>query len=203
MNNKFTVIVDIDDTINNLLEVWVRWLNDMYGTNVNHEEIKEWDMRKTFVTLTKEQIYAPLHNILFWREVQPKPGAVECLKDFMDKGMEVYLCTATHHATLDDKFTEFIHRCFPFIGWKHIIVAYDKSMILGDVMIDDKVDNIINSLCMTNILFSAPYNQDFDTEKNMIYRVDNWDDVAKIIYNAYDIYTHLREMYGWREKNED
>lgn len=183
--SKFTVIVDIDDTINNLLETWVNWLNRQHHINVDWRGIKEWDMSKTFVTLTKEQIYAPLHNIMFWREVQPKPGAVEALQDFINRGMDVYLCTATHHATIGNKFTEFIQRYFPFIGWKHVIIAYDKSMILGDVMVDDKLDNILVSRCPTRILFSAPHNEDFVADGQLTYRARTWEDVAEIVNKIY------------------
>jgi 5'(3')-deoxyribonucleotidase len=183
--NKFVVVVDIDDTINNLLEVWVSWLNREYHTNVVAKDIREWDLSKTFVTLTKQQIYSPLHNVLFWREIQAKPGAVEALQDFINRGMEVYLCTATHYATIVNKFTEFIQRLFPFIGWKHIIIAYDKSMILGDVMIDDKLDNILHSRCPTRILFSAPHNEDFVTDGRLTYRARTWADVAEIVNDVY------------------
>ena len=113
--SKFTVIVDIDDTINNLLETWVNWLNRQYQTNIDWHEMKY----------------------------------------------------------------------FPFIGWKHVIIAYDKSMILGDVMVDDKLDNILVSRCPTRILFSAPHNMDFVTDGQLTYRARTWEDVAEIVNDVY------------------
>ena len=65
MNNTFsniTVLIDIDDTIENLCEEWCNYLNRKYGTMVTYKDVTKWDMRKSFPNLTKEQVFEPLHN---------------------------------------------------------------------------------------------------------------------------------------------
>ena len=86
-----TILIDIDDTIENLCETWVDWLNKQYGTSVEYNKITEWDTSKFFPNLTKEQVFEPLHNPKLWDYVQPKPGAVEYVKKLIDEGYNVYM----------------------------------------------------------------------------------------------------------------
>ena len=64
---RLTVLVDMDDTIESLLSAWVERLNRSFGTEVNPDEVSEWDISKSFPTLTKEQVYSPLLCDDFWR----------------------------------------------------------------------------------------------------------------------------------------
>ena len=66
----YVVLVDMDDTIVDLLSRWVSFLNETHGLSVNPEEITDWNISLFFPTLTKEQVFAPLftdkaHNFLF------------------------------------------------------------------------------------------------------------------------------------------
>ena len=55
-----TILVDMDDTIENLAEAWVAYLNARHQTSTDLSDITDWDISKAFPTLTKEQVYAPL-----------------------------------------------------------------------------------------------------------------------------------------------
>lgn len=124
-----TVLIDIDDTIENLCETWVDWLNKQYGTSVKYNEITEWDMSKFFPNLTKEQVFEPLRNPKLWDYVQPKPGAVEYVKKLIDEGYNVYLCTTTDYRNVRPKFENVIQKHFPYINWNQVIIASRKQMI--------------------------------------------------------------------------
>lgn len=54
MKNSKILLIDADDTIEDLLSAWLKSLNDKYGTNVCNDEITDWDVSKFFPTLTKE-----------------------------------------------------------------------------------------------------------------------------------------------------
>lgn len=60
-----TILVDMDDTIENLAEAWVAYLNARHQTSTNLSDITDWDISKAFPTLTKEQVYAPLFEDAF------------------------------------------------------------------------------------------------------------------------------------------
>lgn len=81
MNSKnIKILIDMDDTLEDLLESWVAELNKMYGTNVNHEDIDDWDIGLFFPTLTRFQIFEPLFTCDFWDSVKPKEDAVKYVK---------------------------------------------------------------------------------------------------------------------------
>ena len=70
-----TILIDIDDTILNLVPSWVDWLNNNYNIEINEREITDWEIHNYFPTLTKEQVYAPLYIDEFWNNVRPKEDA--------------------------------------------------------------------------------------------------------------------------------
>lgn len=177
-----TILIDIDDTIENLCETWVSWLNKQYGTSVKYDEITEWDMSKFFPNLTKEQVFEPLHNPKLWDYVQPKHGAVEYVKKLIDEGYNVYLCTSTDYRNVRPKYEGVIQKYFPYIKWSQVIIASHKQMIKADFLIDDGVHNLENGDYI-KILMTAPHNKDYDAEGNGMYRADNWKNVYKIIKN--------------------
>ena len=41
---KLTILIDMDDTLEDLLGAWVSYLNTQYGTNVHKEDIRQWDI---------------------------------------------------------------------------------------------------------------------------------------------------------------
>ena len=42
--SDITILIDIDDTIEDLLAAWCKWLNDLYGLNVKPDEVTDWDV---------------------------------------------------------------------------------------------------------------------------------------------------------------
>lgn len=62
-----TVLVDMDDTLENLCEKWVEYLNHKHGTSVDYGEVDDWDMSKAFPTLNRELVYARCRIQRFWR----------------------------------------------------------------------------------------------------------------------------------------
>lgn len=176
-----TILIDIDDVLENLCETWVNWLNKRYDTDVKYNEITEWDMSKFFPNLTKGQVYAPLHNPKIWYRVKPKPGAVEYVKKLIDEGYNVYLCTTTDYRNVRPKFEGVIQKHFPYINWNQVIIASRKQMINADILIDDGVHNLENGN-YTKILFTASHNVNYDAEGNGMYRANNWEEVYNLIH---------------------
>lgn len=44
MRDKRIILCDADDTIENLCQIWVTYLNRMYGTTVHSSEIVDWNV---------------------------------------------------------------------------------------------------------------------------------------------------------------
>ena len=180
MNKTFTILVDMDDTIEYLLREWLNWLNTRYARDVHEEDINDWNIMLAYPGLTDTQVYAPLFFEELWKRVKPMPDAVEYLKLLHDEGHEIYIVTSSNFHTIEMKLTEVLFKNFPFIDEDHVIVARKKQMIRGDIMIDDGPHNLIGGEYI-KILMTAAHNRGFDAKANGMIRVHNWSEIYTII----------------------
>ena len=177
-----TILVDMDDTIEQLLKAWVSRANEKFGRKVTLDDITDWNVAKPYTGLTRKQIYDVTFERGFWETVEPMPGAAEALKHFMDEGHEVYIVTATEPEHVEEKMNGLLFRYFPFLSWDQVIITSRKQMIRGDVLIDDGIHNLEGGSYM-KIMFTAPHNRDYDAEGNGMIRVHTWPEVVRIIDN--------------------
>nr|WP_290461200.1 hypothetical protein [Acutalibacter muris] len=175
------ILFDADDVAETLLESWVSTLNSRYGTSVSVDDVTDWDVSLAFPTLTKKQIYGVLQEDEVWANLTPMPGAQKYLQKLHDEGHELYMVTATDYRTCCVKI-ERILELFPFLDANHIIIAHNKQMVRGDVLIDDGPHNLVNGQYF-RILFDAPHNRGFNEKKYGMYRAVGWEQVYQLIHD--------------------
>ena len=158
------ILTDADGVLEDLTQAWVELINEKYGTSVRYENVRDWDMCKSFPELTREQVYGTELDDELYDRMGPMEGAPECIKRLIDNGQKV---------------EKVIFRYFPYLTWKNIIVTSNKKLIKGDVLIDDGIHNLIGGE-YKKILFTAPYNEDFDAAGNGMTRVSDWKDIEKV-----------------------
>ena len=183
MSNKFTILSDVDGVLEDLVSPWVQALNIKYDRNVSPSDIIEWDITKFFPGLSKTQVFSPLHKEQFWKDLQPYEDAQQYIQKLIEDGDRVVLLTSAHPDTVPYKW-QWINRHFPCIAFRDIIIASDKQMISGDVLIDDAPHNLIGGN-YTPLLFTARHNESFNAVGNSIIRVDNW----------WQIYNKIQELH--------
>lgn len=180
------VLVDIDDVLWDLLTPWVSIINKNNNLCVPVTDCKGWDMDKLFPTLTKEQIYDPLNEEEFWKNVEPRKGAVEYLRKLIDTGYDVKLCTTTSYKGYKPKVQR-LRELFPFFNYHNIISCYTKQLVMGLVLVDDYIENLKGGT-YNKILFTAQHNlliPDSELKKENIVRVNNWEECYNEINNIY------------------
>lgn len=155
---KFTILVDMDDTLVETVRTWIHWLNVKHNLSVKYEDIKCWDMQVAFPSLTLDQIRAPLMNEHFWMLVKPKPDAVEYLKKLMDDGHKVIICSASHPYTITAKIKYCLFKYFDYLQTEQLMFTYKKQIVNADFCIDDGIHNLIDAP-YRGILISTPYNE--------------------------------------------
>ena len=168
-----TILVDMDDVLEQLVPGWVEFVNEQFGTQVTTEDVREWDMSKAFPTLTHAQVYSVVNDERLWDHVQPMPGAAEALQRLMAEGHTVYIVTATGYQTMRSKMEKVLFRYFPFLSWSQVIVTESKHLIKGDVLIDDGPHNLTRG-DYRKILFDANHNRSFDEASIGAVRVHDW-----------------------------
>ena len=177
---KLTILVDADGVLENFSETWVAYLNRKYGTAVSPEDVREWDMTKAFPMLTAEQVLSTERDPALYEGLQPIPGAAEVLQRLLADGHEVFVVTNTHYKIATEKLEGTLFKYYPFLPWRQYIFTHRKQMVKGDVLVDDGFHNLVGG-DYEKILFSAPYNRDFDAAANGMTRAENWEDVYDAI----------------------
>lgn len=176
-----TILVDMDDVLDDLLAAWVGWLNRTHGTTVYPDDVDDWDIAKFFPYLTRSQVFEPLYLDEFWSTVWPRYGAYTAMAAFKKAGDKVYVVTNSHYKTLTAKMENVLFKYFPLFTWDDVIVTSKKQLLRGDVLIDDNPQNLVGG-DYVGILMDMPHNRSFDeVEHNNILRAYNWDDVMSII----------------------
>ncbi len=175
-----TILVDMDDVLECLLEAMINCINRTYGTVTTLNDIHEWDLMAAFPGLTKEQVYSPEFDPAFWKSVRPMPGADDALRRLLADGHEIYVVTASIYQTLPEKMDDVLFHYFPYLDWNHVIITRNKQMIRGDVLVDDGPHNLSGGDYF-KILFEAPHNMEFDEHTIGAVRVKNWDEAYAAI----------------------
>lgn len=176
---QLTILIDMDDVLWDLVGGWIEALNIAHGTNVSIKDITDWKIKKFFPYLTDEQLYAPLYDSALWTRLNPIPSAIEVVSRLIKDGHRVRIVTATHYGTVSQKIKSFLEK-YEFLKWEDIIIASDKSIIRGDVMIDDGIHNLVGFPAQ-RILFDRPHNHNFPAEDHDMTRVFTWDEIYQII----------------------
>ena len=177
---KLTILVDMDDTLEDLIGAWVDWLDLQYDTGVTEDDIKSWDIAHYFPALSKQQVFSVLENPRFWSSVEPKPGAIHFLKRLIDDGHTVYICTNSNYVTLKEKMDNMLFRFFPYLTWDNVIIMRDKQLLKADVLIDDGIHNLVGG-DYEKILMTAVHNKGFDASQIGAHRADSWSDAYNIV----------------------
>lgn len=175
-----TILVDIDSTITNFAEVLLNVNNKRYNTTYKYTDIVSYN----WFDCMFENPWHPTSLPKFWDEVQINSKAVSIIESWVEQGHKVFLVTASH---FNNALGYKIHKTLePFnpnlINERNIIVSQNKSIIIGDVMIDDYTGNLLNftGLC---VCYEQPWNKRYGGH----FRYSDWDKIDSVIqvYNAY------------------
>ena len=171
-------LVDIDDTISNFGEVLVEELNNIYDTSFTEEDMNNWEWLKD----NFKNPWIPTESKEFWDKITIDKNAINCLEKLVEKGEEVYLVTASFPSdTLGYKIRKTLENFNEkYIKKENVIVCYDKSLIKGDIRIDDGIHNLCKG--DLNILLTRPWNKYFDEKKSEILtiRKNNWEEINNL-----------------------
>lgn len=161
-----TILVDIDSTITNFSETLLDCLNVEYGTNHEYDEIDHYGwFDDTFFNP-----WRITNNTRFWDRIAVNPVAIQVIENWIKEGHKVYLVTASsYNQMLGYKINKTVENFnHLLLDSKNVIVAHNKNMIKGDLLIDDSEANLANFDGKT-ICYAQPWNKDYQGK-----RTDSW-----------------------------
>lgn len=187
------VLVDMDGVLADIEVEFERQLRELHGLPTIALEDRRgfWIDRhyaKVFpdqAELYREHIDAALFRRGFFRSLQPIPGATEGINKLQEAGHLVRICTAPmveNEWCAYEKYN-WVKR---FLGeeWcRKVIIAKDKTYIVGDYLIDDK-SPIVGDLTPTwrHVLYDGHTNK--ETAHDTLFRF-TWDQQDHWLYQRY------------------
>lgn len=183
MRKKATILIDMDDVLEDLLGAWVKALNEKFGTSVAPSDVVTWELEPYFPGLTRQDLYSVFRTPGFWLNLEPRPGAVDAVNKLLDLNYDVKIVTAATPESAFEK-SEWLKKWLPRIPWEDVIITSNKQLIRGDVLIDDGVHNLIGGK-YRKILVDRPHNQSFDCTAAGMLRVFRMSEVVDILENWY------------------
>lgn len=170
--------IDLDTTLNNLEEKWVKEYNKDYHDNL--KEFDRWDTENTVKPECGTKIFDYLHKPGFFRDLEIKPNAKNVV-DFLSEHYELYIVTAYSPDTCLDK-ANWVKDKDIAIDQRNIIFINNKNLLKLDYLIDDGPHNIENFKNGTPIIFDMPYNR-YLNSKEYPYRYNNWLQIKEFFSN--------------------
>jgi 5'-nucleotidase len=173
MSAKERLIVDMDGVLANVYEQFLNFEEKEFGFRQPMENL----MGKTEAEVFKnERVY--VHAKGFFRTAPVMQGSVEAMRSLNEKyalfivsaAMEFPNSLAEKHAWLGEHF--------PFITWQQIVFCGSKTVIKGDIMIDDYFRNL-DPFEGRTILFSQPHNAAMEQGRHI--RVNTWAEIMKLL----------------------
>lgn len=183
--HKFTVALDCDEVLNNLIEKTLELYNARHSTKLTLDSFTDYDFYKCLSFEEAENLTAMFLEKELWASLSPTPHSQWGVKTLIDKGYDVYVATATHHTNFPWK-VDWIIKNFPLIDEKHIICIHNKSLLRADVLVDDCAENLIStSPLVDRVCFDKPWNRDVYDDAYHIYRAHNWEEIVEQIDTCY------------------
>lgn len=175
------ILIDMDNTLADfdraLLESWrTLYPNEFY---VPLEKRKSFHPHKDYPEHLQRKIEEICHTAGFIRNLPPIPGGIEAVKAMLAGGHDVRFCTS-HLSGYDycllEKY-QWIDAYFGAEAVNRIIFTRDKTLIRGDILIDDKPEITGNTTpTWEHIVYDRPHNRHITNKRRLTW--DNWRDVV-------------------------
>lgn len=147
---------------------------ELYGLNINLA-----DLNGIPESEATPHYHRLVHSEGFFRNVPPIGGSVEAVRMLNEQHRVFIVSAATEFPRSLSEKHHWLNEHFPFISWQQMIFCGDKSVVKGDVMIDDYFKNLDFFAGRQKILFTQPHNAQMDN-KDCI-RVNGWDEILKLL----------------------
>ena len=180
------ILIDVDDVVADLMPSWLEQYNNEYNDNLTPDKITTWDISSLVVPDAKNRIYEIINNHRFYYSVQPVVGALEGILSLRKSGHRVIFVTSAMVGHAGDKLRWLQHNRFldpGKINDDDYIEVADKTLVKGDIIIDDRVKNVLGYVKTGGcaILFSRPWNSELAADDECLFRAADWNEVVRTV----------------------
>ena len=135
MTRSLIVLVDMDGILCKCVEKVLRIHAEEAEVHADIDQIKGWHIEEY---VAKGELIDPYFNRPgFFRDLEPVEGAVEAMSTLRDRGHDIVIVSAPSGGTsASDKYA-WIDEHLPWLGRKNVFMGSRKTLVRGDVLIDD------------------------------------------------------------------
>lgn len=138
----------------------------------------EFHIHKDYPKELQEDVLSIYTSAGFFQNLPAIDGAVSAVKEIEKKGHYVYFCTTSINQYVNcvlEKY-KWIEQKFGYEWTKKIILTKDKTLVYGDILIDDKPEHTGSKApSWAHHLYDAPYNRHVDDKPRLTWK--NWEQV--------------------------
>lgn len=174
------IMCDIDNVLNDLTTKAIAIYNSRTGKNIKIADITTYNFSECLTQEDADGIVSLFKEKELWDSLSPIKDSKWGIETLINLGHRVIFATATHECNFEWK-CQWMKVHFPMINTEDIIRISDKSLIKADIMIDDCLEQLINSYC-ERICLDYPYNR--NDGKDFVYdikRAYSWTDIIRFV----------------------
>jgi len=183
MKNKKIILVDMDGVLADLEGAFLTQYRAKFPQHffLPVEKRRQFYIHNEYPEELSEDIRSIYGAPGFFQHLPMIEGAKEGVLEMQDLGHEVFICTSIpnrYKNSVTEKYL-WVAKNFGHEMTKKIIMTKDKTLVHGDILIDDKP--LLKGVIVPSwehILYDAPYNQDVKEKRRMTW--DNWEEVLKL-----------------------
>lgn len=149
---KLKIVLDADDVLIDCSGYALSLLSNEKGKIYKKSDITGWGMLGKEV----DGRMAYFHEPEFYQTQPALPGAQRFLYALMDKA-EILIMTAVYPEYMGYRISRLME-LFPRLDPSNIIMGQRKDLLHADIMLDDRIDNLLSSSCTLPVLFRQPWN---------------------------------------------
>jgi len=168
-----------------------RLIVDMDGVLADvYEQLLNYEKSETGIRQSLENLYGKPEHIAFknmskyvlskgfFRNAPVIDGSIQALYR-LNEHYELFIVSAATEfpQSMEEKY-DWLGEHFPFISWQQMVFCGLKSVVRGDIMIDDHYKNLDNFQGRT-ILFTQPHNYGLDNKTHT--RVFSWQEILDLL----------------------
>jgi 5'-nucleotidase len=177
------ILIDMDDVLSDFDGEFYRKWNTVHPD----KQITPQNEKNCFyLTDESPKEYAELIRGIyttpgFVRSLPEIPGSINALNVIASRGHKIFICTTPLNAyqnCVKEKY-EWIEEHLGFEWTKKLILTKDKTLVQGDILIDDKPEVTgAAKPVWEHIVFDKPYNKNTNHARRM-----TWANYKKILFN--------------------
>ncbi len=173
------ILIDMDGVITDFNGTLTEKFHERFPQRplVDLEKVTTTDLEDSYPLEDKQRLKDIYQSRGFFRELRSMPGALEALEELRRK-VELFICTAPltlYENCVLEKY-QWVEENLGKEWVKRIILTKEKTLVHGDILIDDRVFTGIRVPSWEHVVYDQPSNRQFTDKRRL-----TWDNYRGVL----------------------